>query len=74
MGYVSMDSIKKAGNIPQLFKDMSTDGSGRFCVAAFHQLHCLVRPPTLVLRIDTQFAQVSHIQRLSSRPELRSHT
>ncbi|KIM96901.1 hypothetical protein OIDMADRAFT_32797 [Oidiodendron maius Zn] len=41
MGYVSMDSIKDAGEIPQLFQDMSTDGSGRFCIAAFHQLHCL---------------------------------
>lgn len=41
MGYVSMDSIKSTGDIPQLFQDMSTDGSGRFCVAAFHQLHCL---------------------------------
>ncbi|KAI0893768.1 hypothetical protein F4806DRAFT_134966 [Annulohypoxylon nitens] len=41
MGYVSMDNIKDAGEIPQIFRDMSTDGSGRFCVAAFHQLHCL---------------------------------
>ncbi|KAI0882873.1 uncharacterized protein GGS22DRAFT_195606 [Annulohypoxylon maeteangense] len=41
MGYVSMDNIKDAGDIPRLFQDMSTDGSGRFCVAAFHQLHCL---------------------------------
>ncbi|KAI1370370.1 hypothetical protein F4677DRAFT_451445 [Hypoxylon crocopeplum] len=41
MGYVSMDNIKDAGDIPQIFQDMSTDGSGRFCIAAFHQLHCL---------------------------------
>ncbi|KAI1456422.1 hypothetical protein F4805DRAFT_231276 [Annulohypoxylon moriforme] len=41
MGYVSMDSIKDAGEIPRIFQDMSTDGSGRFAVAAFHQLHCL---------------------------------
>ncbi|KAI1416919.1 hypothetical protein F5Y13DRAFT_204284 [Hypoxylon sp. FL1857] len=41
MGYVSMDSIKNAGDVPRIFQDMSTDGSGRFCVAAFHQLHCL---------------------------------
>ncbi|KAI1214210.1 uncharacterized protein F4807DRAFT_455855 [Annulohypoxylon truncatum] len=41
MGYVSMDTIKNAGDIPRIFQDMSTDGSGRFCVAAFHQLHCL---------------------------------
>ncbi|QYT06459.1 hypothetical protein H0G86_013308 [Trichoderma simmonsii] len=41
MGYVAMDHIKAAGDIPQIVQDMSTDGSGRFCVAAFHQLHCL---------------------------------
>ncbi|KAI0098116.1 hypothetical protein F4776DRAFT_532112 [Hypoxylon sp. NC0597] len=41
MGYVSMENIKDAGDIPRIFQDMSTDGSGRFCVAAFHQLHCL---------------------------------
>ncbi|KAI2472783.1 hypothetical protein F4781DRAFT_419938 [Annulohypoxylon bovei var. microspora] len=41
MGYVSMDNLKDAGDIPRIFQDMSTDGSGRFCVAAFHQLHCL---------------------------------
>ncbi|KAK5989597.1 Oxidase ustYa [Cladobotryum mycophilum] len=41
MGYVSMDNIKDAGDIPQIIQNMSTDGSGRFCVAAFHQLHCL---------------------------------
>ncbi|KAI1081558.1 hypothetical protein F5B20DRAFT_579420 [Whalleya microplaca] len=41
MGYVSMDRIKNVGDIPRLFQDMTTDGSGRFCVAAFHQLHCL---------------------------------
>lgn len=45
MGYVTMDHIKAAGDIPQIVQDMSTDGSGRFCVAAFHQLHCLVSLP-----------------------------
>ncbi|OTA59227.1 hypothetical protein K449DRAFT_466935 [Hypoxylon sp. EC38] len=36
-----MEDIKDAGDIPRIFQDMSTDGSGRFYVAAFHQLHCL---------------------------------
>lgn len=43
MGYITMDKVKEQGEIPQVIQDMSTDGSGRFCVAAFHQLHCLVR-------------------------------
>ncbi|PVI04001.1 hypothetical protein DM02DRAFT_509446, partial [Periconia macrospinosa] len=41
MGYVSMEKIESEGPIPQILQDMSTDGSGRFCVAGFHQLHCL---------------------------------
>lgn len=42
MGYVSMEKIESEGPVPQIVQDMSTDGSGRFCVAGFHQLHCLV--------------------------------
>lgn len=42
MGYVSMNDIKAMGDVPDIIQQMSTDGSGRFCVAAFHQLHCLV--------------------------------
>jgi len=42
-GYISIENIEAAGEIPQYLKEMgSTDGSGRFCVAVFHQLHCLV--------------------------------
>ncbi|KAK4216772.1 hypothetical protein QBC37DRAFT_416156 [Rhypophila decipiens] len=40
-GYVSMSKIRDAGEVPLVYKHMETDGSGRFCVAAFHQLHCL---------------------------------
>ncbi|KAL7907515.1 hypothetical protein GGI35DRAFT_470713 [Trichoderma velutinum] len=36
-----MSLFPPAGDIPQIVQDMSTDGSGRFCVAAFYQLHCL---------------------------------
>ncbi|KOS22272.1 hypothetical protein ESCO_001436 [Escovopsis weberi] len=41
MGYISMNKVAENGDIPQVIQVMSTDGSGRFCVAAFHQLHCL---------------------------------
>lgn len=69
MGYVTMDSIKAAGDIPQIVQDMSTDGSGRFCVAAFHQLHCLVSLPTILTRklLVLISSSVSHLRRLSPR-------
>ena len=41
-GYISIDNVEKAGELPSFVRDMSTDGSGRFAIAAFHQLHCLV--------------------------------
>jgi len=40
-GYVSMLKVQKAGKLPDFIQEMSTDGSGRFAIAAFHQLHCL---------------------------------
>ncbi|KAL7944867.1 hypothetical protein V8C42DRAFT_64457 [Trichoderma barbatum] len=40
-GYVSIENIKAAGPVPDYVRDTSTDGTGRFSVAVFHQLHCL---------------------------------
>ncbi|MCJ1315341.1 hypothetical protein MMC15_000658 [Xylographa vitiligo] len=40
-GYVSMQSIEAVGSVPDFVKDVYSDGSGHFCVALFHQLHCL---------------------------------
>jgi len=37
-----MKNMEAAGPVPDFVKDASADGSGRYCVAAFHQLHCLV--------------------------------
>ena len=52
-GYVSMDNIESAGPVADFVRDVSTDGSGRYCVAAFHQIHCLVSPFHQVLQIIT---------------------
>lgn len=41
-GYVSIKNIEAAGPVPDYVQDTSTDGTGRFSVAVFHQLHCLV--------------------------------
>ncbi|KAL7796745.1 hypothetical protein V8C37DRAFT_371333 [Trichoderma ceciliae] len=40
-GYVSIDNIEAAGPVPDYVRDTSTDGTGRFSIAVFHQLHCL---------------------------------
>ncbi|KAM6485229.1 hypothetical protein HDV62DRAFT_403950 [Trichoderma sp. SZMC 28011] len=40
-GYVSIKNIEAAGPVPDYVRDTSTDGTGRFSVAVFHQLHCL---------------------------------
>ncbi|PNP51747.1 hypothetical protein THARTR1_07516 [Trichoderma harzianum] len=40
-GYVSIKNIEAAGPVPDYVQDTSTDGTGRFSVAVFHQLHCL---------------------------------
>ncbi|KAL7939302.1 hypothetical protein V8C35DRAFT_275146 [Trichoderma chlorosporum] len=40
-GYVSIQNIEAAGPAPDYVRDTSTDGTGRFSVAVFHQLHCL---------------------------------
>ncbi|KAH0489360.1 hypothetical protein TgHK011_009792 [Trichoderma gracile] len=40
-GYVSIKNIEAAGPVPDYVRGTSTDGSGRFSVAVFHQLHCL---------------------------------
>lgn len=40
-GYVSMSSIKSVGPVADFVQHQSSDGTGRFCIAAFHQLHCL---------------------------------
>ncbi|KAL9480322.1 hypothetical protein ACSS6W_005108 [Trichoderma asperelloides] len=40
-GYVSIDNIEAAGPVPDYVRDTSTDGTGRFSIATFHQLHCL---------------------------------
>ncbi|THC89503.1 hypothetical protein EYZ11_011053 [Aspergillus tanneri] len=42
MGYIQIDKVKELGVIPDFIQNVNTDGSGRFCVAVFHQLHCLV--------------------------------
>lgn len=42
MGYVSVDNIGAVGPVPEFVLEASTDGTGRFAIAAFHQLHCLV--------------------------------
>lgn len=41
-GYVSMSEFENAGEVPDSIRQMSSDGSGRFSIAVFHQLHCLV--------------------------------
>ena len=40
-GYVSMSSIESAGPVADFVQHQSSDGTGRFGIAAFHQLHCL---------------------------------
>ncbi|PTB65858.1 hypothetical protein BBK36DRAFT_1120758 [Trichoderma citrinoviride] len=40
-GYVSIKKIEAAGPVPDYVRSTSTDGTGRFSVAVFHQLHCL---------------------------------
>ncbi|KAH8807405.1 hypothetical protein F5884DRAFT_856986 [Xylogone sp. PMI_703] len=40
-GYISVDKMISEHSVPDFVQKLSTDGSGRFCIAAFHQLHCL---------------------------------
>ncbi|KAL7897151.1 hypothetical protein HDV63DRAFT_380027 [Trichoderma sp. SZMC 28014] len=40
-GYVSIDNMGAAGPVPDYIRDTSNDGTGRFSIATFHQLHCL---------------------------------
>ncbi|OTA02627.1 hypothetical protein A9Z42_0029980 [Trichoderma parareesei] len=40
-GYISIKNIEAAGPVPDYVQGTSTDGTGRFSVAVFHQLHCL---------------------------------
>ena len=42
-GYVSLSKMREAGPIPDFIEHENADGTGRFCIAAFHQMHCLVR-------------------------------
>ncbi|KAF5866548.1 hypothetical protein ETB97_011433 [Aspergillus alliaceus] len=55
MGYIQIDKVKELGIVPDFIRNVNSDGSGRFCVAAFHQLHCLYL-------IFEEFSQALHGQ------------
>lgn len=56
-----MKKVKELGAIPDFIQSVNTDESGRFCVAVFHQLHCLVRHYYSILReIRLELTDIFH--------------
>jgi hypothetical protein len=41
-GHVSLFKMREEGIIPDFIEHGNADETGRFCIAAFHQMHCLV--------------------------------
>jgi hypothetical protein len=49
-GYVDLTDTE---DVPAYVREMASDGSGRYCLAAFHQLHCLVLMYSLIFETNS---------------------